>query len=388
MNKKAIIFLLGIWLVSCVPAFPIPTPVLVTPQELVPPFLPTMTPTFTPVGTAFISPTNTATIEPTETPVPLDTTIPIPPGLDGVQEGFLSYTGVDSIFFMNETAQVEDLQAFYMTELVNDGWEWVYTDVGISHIPAPQTHLLILEFRKEGNKLGVLVYGSEEGGLLGFAAIGYSGYYQFFTLLAGAGDSASISNPSKEDVQPASMQFSSPYITFQHPSSWLAQDQLMMTFTADDNTVYLLQETSGPCNAMFDPCFVVFSDWSGSHYEVPVSIRIHADMNGLSLEQADALRWQQLNAPSNPYVFPEDVAEAGTLQTTETRTFTLADGTPAIQRTFQWKQLKLDQVIMGSYVLFLSEGGYVEFHTDYTAAEWETMKPLIEQVVAGMKSKP
>lgn len=387
MKKKTLIFLVGIWLASCVPTLSIPTPVLVTPQNLVPPFLPTITPTFTPVSTDIVLPTNTA-IEPTETPIPLDTTIPIPSGLDEVQEGFLSYTGVDSIFFISKTAQVEDLQAFYMTELVNDGWGWVYTDVGISQIPAPQTHLLILEFRKEGNKLGILAYGSEEGGLIGLAAIGYSGYYQFFTLLAGAGDSASISNPSKDDMQSASMQFSSPFLTFQHPSNWLAQDQLMETFTADDNTIYLLQGTSPPCNTEFDPCFVAFSNWGGSHYEVPVSIRIHIDMNDLTLEQADALRWEQLNSPSNPYVFPEDVAETGSLQTTETRAFTLADGTPAVQRIFQWKQLKLDQIIMGSYVLFPSEGGYVEFHTDYTAVEWETMRPLIEQVITGMKSKP
>jgi len=77
------------------------------------------------------------------------------------------------------------------------------------------------------------------------------------------------------------------------------------------------------------------------------------------------------------------------IQTLETRNFTLANGVPAIQRIFQWKQLKLDQTIMiGSYILFLSQGGYVEFHTDYTSAEWELMKPLIEQVVTSMESTP
>ena len=163
----------------------------------------------------------------------------------------------------------------------------------------------------------------------------------------------------------------------------------MQTFDGDDNSIYLLEPPSQPCNADFEPCFVVFSDWSGSQYNPSVSIRLQSELSGLSLEQADALRWQQLNSPSNPYVFPEDLAATGSLQTLETRIFTLANGAPAIQRIFQWKQLKLDQTIMiGSYILFLSQGGYVEFHTDYTSAEWELMKPLIEQVVTSMESPP
>ena len=252
-----------------------------------------------------------------------------------------------------------------------------------------QTRLLILEFKKDGDKLGILAYGPEEGGAMTFAAVGYSGYFQFVSLLAGMGDSASVSTPSKEDIQPTSMQFSSPFLKFQHPSSWIAQDQLLQTFNGDENSIYLLEAPSPPCNAEFEPCFVTFSDWSGSQYDLPVSIRFQSDLSGLSLEQADALRWQQLNSPSNPYVFPEDLAATGSLQTLETSNFTLANGAPAIQRVFQWKQVKLDQtIIVGSYILFLSQGGYVEFHTDYTSAEWELMKPLIEQVITSMESTP
>ena len=374
--------------VSPIPPIPTSTVALVTRE---PPFLPTLTqtpPPTIPIQT-ILEPTETSTLEPTETPTLLNTVIPIPPDITEVSEGFLSYTGADSIFFTtSETVQIEDLRLFYMTELVNAGWTWVYTDIGISQVPESETNLLILEFKKDGDKLGILAYGPEEGGAITFAAVGYSGYYQFIYLLGGMGDSASVSTPSREDIQPTSMQFSSPFLKFQHPSSWIAQDQLMQTFNADDNSIYILEAPSS-CNADFEPCFVAFSDWSGSQYNPPVSIRLQSDLTGLSLEQADALRWQQLNSPSNPYVFPEDLAATGSLQTLETRIFTLANGAPAIQRIFQWKQLKLDQtIIIGSYILFLSQGGYVEFHTDYTSAEWELMKPLIEQAVTSMESTP
>lgn len=373
------------------PILPIPTSTvaLVTQES---PFLPTMTqtpPPTLPIQTVTLEPTETSNPKPTETPTLLNTVIPIPPDITEVREGFLSYnTDTDSIFFLSETVQIEDLRLFYMTELINAGWTWVYTDIGISQVPSSQTSLLILEFKKDGDKLGILAYGPEEGGAMAFAAIGYSGYFQFLYLLAGMGDSASVSRPSKEDIQSTSMQFSSPFLKFQHPSSWIAQDQLMQTFNVDDNGIYIL-EAPPSCNADFEPCFVTFSDWSGGQYNPPVSIRIQSDLSGLSLEQADALRWQQLNSPSNPYIFPEDLAATGSLQTLETRTYTLANGAPAIQRTFQWKQLKLDQtIIIGSYILFLSQGEYVEFHTDYTSAEWEFMKPLIEQVITSMESTP
>lgn len=394
MGKQVryILLLCSLLLFSCglnpiIPAASPPTVALVTPQALDSFILPTVTPTHTPTATATSIPTQTIVPESTETLPALDTVIPIPPHLMELNQGVLSYLGADSIYFISETIQMEELHLFYMTELIKAGWTWVYTDMGDSQVPASQSRLLILEFKKDGDKLGILAYGPIEGGAITFAAVGYSGYFQFISLLAGMGDNASVSRPSEEDIQPASMQFSSPFMKFQHPSSWVAQDQLMQTFNGDDNTIYILEETQ-TCNADLKPCLVTFSDWTGSQYDVPVSIRIHSDLAGLSLEEADALRWQQLNAPSNPYVFPEDLAEAGTLQVIETRAFTLANGVPAIQRIFQWKQLKLDQIMIGSYVLFLSQGGVVEFHTDYTSAEWELMKPLIEQVIASMEAIP
>jgi len=192
MEKQTrFIMFFALFLSSCgvSPISPIPTSTvaLVTRE---PPFLPTLTqtpPPTIPIQT-ILEPTETSTLEPTETPTLLNTVIPIPPDITEVSEGFLSYTGADSIFFTtSETVQIEDLRLFYMTELVNAGWTWVYTDIGISQVPESETNLLILEFKKDGDKLGILAYGPEEGGAITFAAVGYSGYYQFIYLLGGMG---------------------------------------------------------------------------------------------------------------------------------------------------------------------------------------------------------
>lgn len=390
--RYSALILLAAILSSCKNAIQVPTSApaeaFSTPQgiDTLTPFIP-MTITMTPLPTA--TPTNT----PTQTPIPspsvtippLDTSIPIPPGVFDLREGFFSSEGIDSLFFMHQTILLDDLRQFYMTELASSGWEWVYTEEGSSNIPETGARLLILEFKKDGQKLGILAYGSEEGGAFVSAAVGYSGYFQFIILVLSSVD-GTVSSPSLEEIQPDSMQFSSPFLSFKHPSHWVAQDRLMQLFYGDDGTYMLEEETT--CTVEFDPCLVAFVDLSNSHFDVPVSIRIHPDLAGLSLEEADALRWQQLNSPSIPYRFPEDVAEAGTLKSLETRTFTLTDGRPAIQRIYQWKQLKFSGTMFGTYTLFSSPNGYIEFHTDYRSDQWDFMKPLIEGVNASMSASP
>lgn len=390
MRKQIIMTLLVASLLSACGGFNpfIPTPIPTSTVTLAPPTIPpTLTATFTPTATPTSTPTQTPIPSPTVEVPPLDTAIPVPPGVVELQEGFFSSEGIDSLYFVHETVSMEELRQFYLTELTNRGWIWVYTDSGISQLANPGMQLLILEFKKDGQKLGILAYGPEEGGALGFAAIGYSGYYQFITLLAGMGDNASISNPSIEDIQADTMQFSSPFLSFKHPSHWIAQDQLMQLFYGDDNNMYMLEDPA-TCNVDFEPCLVSFTNWMYNHFDVPVSIRLWSDLAGLSLEEADAQRWQQLNAPSKPYRFPEDVAVPGSLTSLETRSFTLVDGTPAIQRIYQWKLSGFSGTMIGTYTLFLSQGVYVEFHTDYRSDEWDFMKPLIEQVNASMFAQP
>lgn len=365
----------------------IPTPAPTSTATLAPPtILPTLTATYTPTATPTSTPTQTLIPSPTLEVPPLDTAIPVPPGVFELREGFFSSEGVDSLLFMHQTIFLDDLRDFYITELTNRDWTWVYTEEGSSNIPATGARLLILEFKKDGQKLDILAYGPEEGGAFVSAAVGFSGYFQFGALVISSVDST-ISSPSPEEIQPASMQFSSPFLSFNHPSHWVAQDRLMQRFYGDDNSTYMLEgETT--CSVEFDPCLVAFANLSNSHFDVPVSIRLWSDFAGLTLEEVDALRWQQLNSPSNPYRFPEDVAVPGSLTSLETRNFMLVDGTPALQRIYQWKQLKFSGIMIGTYTLFSTPGGYIEFHTDYRSDEWDFMKPLIEQVNASMSAQP
>ena len=131
MRKQIMTTLLAASFISACGGFNpfIPTPSPTSTATLAPPtILPTTTATFTPTATPTLTPTQTPIPSPTVEVPPLDTAIPVPPGVFDLREGFFSSEGIDSLLFMHQTIFLDDLRDFYITELTNRGWTWVYTE--------------------------------------------------------------------------------------------------------------------------------------------------------------------------------------------------------------------------------------------------------------------
>lgn len=400
MYKKllAVFFTATLFTGSCSstpPATVTPTPTSQPPTEAVSTPLGFAIPTPTPLPTLTAVPivTKEIVVESISTGVfatPVGSRAPVYPGAQKVFYDYFSPTpgeAGNSVYYQS-TAPLDDIQAFYMQELVNAGWEWVYTEAGTSLVTTAPTPTLIMEFRKGEEKLGLAAaeFGTE--GFLVFAAVGFSGYQQITGYIGGIAGGLDLMGPTKDDAQADMMQFSSTLLEFRHPSNWLANDALMQIFDADGD-VYLLPDT-GNCGLHMEICFVNFANLTGSHFDIPVSIRAHPEMSGLTLEEANTSRWEELNSNihAKRYAIPEDLSLPGTLETIEIRNITLGDGTPAIQRIYQWKHENETNPITSTYTLFLSGDMLLEFHTDYSNAEWEKEQSNLDHVIATMKIVP
>ena len=402
MGKRILVslFITSLLLAACGSTPPTPTAEptieLVTPQMLVAPTqppLPTLTMMPLATSTIFVEPTNTAA---PATPIEIhmtsvvDADVPVFPGATEVYYDYIpSPTGEpgDSVYYQVD-AELDDIQAFYMEQLVNAGWSWVYTESGYSLMSTAEAPALVMEFRKGAEKLGLAASGFGAGTTIVFAAIGLSGYYQFTGFISGIAGGLDLSGPSRDESRAEAMRFSSLHVEFRHPSNWLARDGFLQIFESDKN-VYFVSD-SKTCTDAMEPCFVNFGDLTGAHFDIPISLRIHPSMAGLTLEQADALRWEKLNAivPNKRFYFPEDLTQQGSLEIIEVRSIQLADGTPALQRIYQWNQLDVADPLISTYTLFLSGDMLMEFHTDFTTNEWDSMKSIIEQVIASMEPVP
>ncbi len=337
--------------------------------------------------------TRTIVVEPTYTHIfetPIGSKVPIFPGAHDVYyDYFPSTTGEagNSVYYQTDAEQT-DIQIFYMEELVHAGWAWVYTEVGESLVITAPAPALIMEFRKGEENIGIAASGFGAGITIVFAAVDYSGFSQMTGFIGGIAGGLDLMGPDEDEAQADVMQFSSTLLEFRHPSNWLATDSLMQIFETDDNINFISGTRN--CGVHMENCFVNFADLTGSHFDIPASIRTHPKMYGLSLEEANVLRWEQLNSSINSkrYAFPEDLTLPGSPETIEVRNIELGDGTPAIQRIYRWKQENVENSITSTYTLFMSGDLLMEFHTDFTSDEWKNEQSIINQVIAGMKIVP
>ncbi len=400
MHKKIFtIFFIAIFFTgscSSIPAAPASQPVAPSTNT---PFVPTLFPTsMPPTETAAPQVTDLILIEPTyaiepssiiTSTIPADSQIPLFPGAQNVAYNFaetmIGQPGNTVYYTVPETPG--EVQAFYMEELTRDGWEWVYTESGESlatTVPSPAS---LMEFKRGEQKLGIAAHEFWGEGSIVLAGVNISGAKLITSYIGGIAGGLDLMGPVESDVKPDVMQFSSTLMEFNHPSNWLATDELMQIFYTDNAINYF--EHKNDCSVEMDTCFANFAVLTGSHFDKPISIRAHPEMANLTLEEASARRWDELieiaSTQNSRYNFPEDLAQAESIQTIEVRNMQLSDGTPAIQRIYRWKQKDVKEFIIGAYTLFVNEDLLMELHTDFTSEEWKKERPTVDQVIASMK---
>lgn len=332
-------------------------------------------------------------VEPTNTIVfatPLGSKVPVPPEAHDVYYGYFpSTTGEtgNSVYYQI-TGEPNNIQTFYMEELVNAGWTWVYTEAGESLVITAPAPVLIMEFRKGEEKIGIAASGFGPDTSIVFAAVDQSGFSQMTGFIGGIAGGLDLMGPDKDEVRVDVMKFSSILLEFKHPSNWLATDSFMQIFESDGNIIFI--SDTKDCGIHMEICFVNFADLTGSHFDIPVSIRTHPEMSELTLEEANELRWEKLKSSNNAkrYAIPEDLTLPGSLENIEVRNITLGDGTPAIQRIYKWKHENVENPIISTYTLFMSRDLLVEFHTDFTSQEWENQQSTIDQIIKSMQIVP
>ncbi|HLA08001.1 MAG TPA: hypothetical protein VJ022_11185 [Anaerolineales bacterium] len=394
MNKKIItvFFIVSSFIGSCI-SIPPNLASQSAIQSTNTPDVPTLLPTFVP-------PTETVTprvptliaIEPTYPvvlPAPLDYEIPLFPGAQDVAYNFLAEMDQpgNTVYYAVSEPPSEKIRAFYMDELIQDGWEWVYTDSDESlSVPFPFP-AWVMEFKKGEHKLGIgtLGYGGESSVVL--AGVDFSGGNLISNFIGAIAGGLDLMGPFESNAGPDAMQFSSALLEFTHPVEWQATDRSMQIFYTDSAVNYM--PNADYCSVDMDPCFINFSASPGFHFDIPISIRVYPGMADRTLEEVNILRWEELNsiasAPFECCFFPEHYALAGSLESIEVRNIVLADGSPALQRVYRWKQEDVEEFIIGTYTLFTSAGVLVEFHTDFTSTDWEEMHSTVEQVIASIK---
>lgn len=367
-----------------------PTPLLALSPSSTPTALPTLAPATETITPETAVPIASEPVDTTTTLSPLDFKIPIFPGAQDIAYDFLAMMDQSgNTVYYSVSVTPNEIQAFYMEELTQDGWEWVYTDTDESlSIPFPFP-AWIMEFKKDGHKLGIgaLSYGGEGSVIL--AGVNFSGGTLISNYIGAIAGGLDLMGPFESNAGPDAMRFSSVLLEFKHPAEWQARDQSMQFFDSDHN-VYYAPNTNN-CSVDMDPCFVNFSASPNFHFDISVSIRLHSEMAGMTLEEANTKRWEELNSIASDsaerYLFPEDLALAGSLESTEVRNILLADGLPALQRVYRWKQKDVAEYIVSTYTLFTSAGVLVEFHTDFMSSDWEKIhRTIVEQVIASIKT--
>lgn len=186
-----------------------------------------------------------------------------------------------------------------------------------------------------------------------------------------------------------------PLLQFDHPSNWLPTRLHMTGFRtdADGETTVIFSEPRRCANSD-ETCFVNFA-FIGSLFDVPIRILVYPDHAETTLEAFDTQRWAELVqvAESPPPSLsavqqPEDLIESGSLAVIETRAVTLKDGTPGQQRLYHWRQIDLSTSLVGSYTLFKRNDSIIEFHTDFTEEEWNTLGPEVQDIVLNIEVVP
>jgi hypothetical protein len=315
--------------------------------------------------------------------------IPVFPGAQNVSREFVEGMIGNPGSFVVYAVSVEaiDVEAFYREELTREGWTWVYTDKGESLTPTLLSPSTLMEFQRDEQRLGIAVHGFAGSGMV-LAGTDISAGELTIGFVGGVSGGLDWMGPSELDTRPDAMHFSSQLLEFSHSFYWLPTDQLLKMYHSDKAVFY--RPHTNFCKTDMEICFVNF--WIGYHFDIPISIRVHPEMSALTLEEADARRWEELNsisaAQEKKYYFPEELAVAGSLESMEIRTLTLADGTPAIRRMYRWMQEDVEEPIISTYTLFVSGDLLVEFHTDFIKKEWEKWQPTVNEVIAGIKTVP
>lgn len=348
-----------------------------------------------PTETATTDAVNLISVEPTHTIFPTPSAqyeIPIFPGVETVERDISEYmTGKRgySVYYV-APATISEIESFYRDELTREGWTWVYTDSGESLTPTLLSPTVIMEFHKDGHKLGIVIQGFAVAGaeVIVLAGVDISGGELTMAFIGAVSGGLDWMGPSEVDTRPDAMHFTSNRVEFSHPFNWLVTDQLMEIYHTDEAVNYRPQADS--CRTTLENCFVNF--WTGSHFDIPVSIRAHPEWADLPLEEASTLRWEQLQsiaaARNKGYYFPEELAVEGSLESIDVHTFTLKDGTPAVQHMYRWKQTDVAEPIISTYTLFRSGVVLLEFHTDFLSQEWEEVRATFDQVISSIKIVP
>ena len=318
--------------------------------------------------------------------------IPIFPGAQDVSRDFMeSMVGeTRTSVVYSVAADASEVENFYKDKLAADGWIWVYTDSGESLTATLLSPSMMMEFQRDGHKLGIAVHGFGGFGANGIVLAGtdISSGELTMNFVGAVSGGLDWMGPSEIDTRADAMHFTSTLVEFSHSFYWLPTDQLLEIYESDKAVNYRPHTNS--CKINMEICFVNF--WVGHHFDIPISIRVHPEMAGLTLEEADAQRWEELNliaaAQERKYYFPEELAVDGSLESMDVYTLTLADGTPAIQRMYRWKQEDVAEPIISTYTLFVSRDVLIEFRTDFIKEEWEEWQPTIKEVIAGIKAVP
>jgi hypothetical protein len=288
---------------------------------------------------------------------------------------------------------------FYQKTLIGQGWQWVYSDVGKAWVGDGLTKVLAQEFRQDEHRLAVVAiddftfFNPEEspGALVMVAHDVSSGEIMFFlsSLMVAA---ASPIGPAEKDIEFSRRNFISELIKFDHPISWFPTRMQMMTFPTDigENNINILQKRCANDN---EACFVNFTLFNGgTQYQTPISIRVYSVDDNVTPEDFDVRRWAELtNTAENPLAapenieWPEDLTDASSLETIELKSVTLQDDTPALQRLYRWRQVKLSMPLVGSYTLFKRNDTIIEFHIDFTEEEWTTLGPGVQEAILSIE---
>jgi hypothetical protein len=295
---------------------------------------------------------------------------------------------------------LEVIEDFYQESLINQDWDWIYTDIGQGLSPSGPTPILAQEFKRGKHRLAFVAIENfplppEDASstlIMSTQDISSGETLFFFSALMSA-----VFPPQglTENADLGFRQFTSNLLQFEHPALWFPTRMQMITFPTDiaENKVNILQRR---CASDNEVCFVNFMLGTGSTlYQAPVSIRVYPVQAETTLENFDALRWTELtNTVKDPLAtpenieWPEDLTDTTLLETIEIKPITLRDGTPALQRLYRWRQVKLSIPLVSSYTLFKRNDTIIEFHTDFTTEEWVTLGPDVQATILSIEVVP
>jgi hypothetical protein len=201
---------------------------------------------------------------------------------------------------------------------------------------------------------------------------------------------------SPQDVPQAAMRFTSSFLQFNHPANWLPTRQKPFELQTDieEGSINILADPRG-CATGDQVCLVTFALIPTSFFYGPVMIRLHPGQEQTTLEALDAQKWAALTEAAQRSSFPsrdvrryEDLVTANSLELLKVTPLTLSDGTPTLQRIYRWRQVGLSLPLVSSYTLLKRNDMIIEFHTDFTEEEWNTLGPSVQDVILGIEVAP